>query len=165
MLSINKNSDGQIIAKKMVLNHGNDLDLFDYDDESDGTRRMFDLIPLFFNKHSNAIILIDEVDRSLHTKLTSEFIDLFYKLSENNKAQLIVTTHDAFLMDLDKIRQDEIWFIERRNDHSSCIYSLDKFKARYDKKVDKDYLIGRYGAVPVFNSLFDSVVKEVKEDE
>lgn len=152
MLSLHKNNEGQIIAKKMVLNHGNSLDLFDYDDESDGTKRLFDLIPLFFDKLINTVILIDEIDRSLHTRLTSEFIDLFYKLSEHNKSQIIVTTHDAFLMDLDKIRQDEIWFVERRKDHSSCLYSLDKFKARYDKKVEKDYLIGRYGAIPVFDS-------------
>jgi uncharacterized protein len=152
MLYLNKNNTGEIIAKKMVLSHGNPLDLFDYTDESDGTKRLFDLIPLFFGKLDDTVILIDEIDRSLHTRLTSEFIDLFYKLSENNRSQLIVTTHDASLMDLDKIRQDEIWFIERRKDHSSCLYSLDKFKARYDKKVEKDYLIGRYGAVPVFNS-------------
>ena len=57
-------------------------------------------------------------------------------------------------MDLDFIRQDEIWFIERMKDHSSSIYSLNKFKARFDKKVEKEYLLGRYGALPVFSKLF-----------
>jgi len=103
LLSFCKNNDGKIIVKKMVMDHGN-------------------------------------------------ILDLFYKLSENNESQIIATTHDAFLMDLDKIRQDEIWFIERGLDHSSSIYSLDKFKVRYDKKIEKDCLIGRYGAIPVFNS-------------
>ena len=165
LLSFYKNNDGQIIVKKMVMNHGNFSDLFDYVDESDGTRRLFDLIPLFFSKYNNNVILIDEIDRSLHTRLTAEFIDLFYRLSENNESQIIVTTHDAFLMDLDKVRQDEIWFIERRGDHSSRIFSLDKFKARYDKKIEKDYLIGRYGAIPVFNSFCSLDEVEVNENE
>lgn len=165
LLSFYKNNDGEITVKKMVMDHGNVSDLFDYVDESDGTRRLFDLIPLFFSKYTNNVILIDEIDRSLHTKLTAEFIDLFYKLSEDNESQLIVTTHDAFLMDLDKIRQDEIWFIERGSDHSSSIYSLDEFKVRYDKKIEKDYLIGRYGAIPVFNSFSNVDEMEVNENE
>ena len=53
-------------------------------------------------------------------------------------------------MDLDFVRQDEIWFIERQQDHSSKLYSLNKFKARFDKKVEKEYLLGRYGAIPIF---------------
>lgn len=152
MLSIYENEEGDIVAQKMMLDHGNSLDLFDYDDESDGTKRLFDLIPIFFGKDSDSVIIVDEIDRSLHSCLTSQFIDLFYKLSENNKTQLITTTHDSNLMDLDKLRQDEIWFVERKKEHNSVMYSLDKFKERYDKKVEKDYLIGRYGAVPVFDS-------------
>jgi AAA15 family ATPase/GTPase len=152
MLSIYKKDDGEIVAQKMMLDHGNSLDLFEYNDESDGTKRLFDLIPIFFNKKSDAVIIIDEIDRSFHSRLTSEFVELFYRLSEGNKTQLIVTTHDPILMDLDKVRQDEVWFVERRKDHSTVIYSLDKFKARYDKKIDKDYLIGRYGGVPLFTS-------------
>lgn len=56
-------------------------------------------------------------------------------------------------MDLDFLRQDEIWFIERQSDHSSTLYSLNKFKARFDKKVEKDYLLGRYGAIPIFRQI------------
>lgn len=53
-------------------------------------------------------------------------------------------------MDLDFVRQDEIWFIERQQDHSSKLYSLNKFRARFDKKIEKDYLLGRYGAISIF---------------
>ena len=66
--------------------------------------------------------------------------------------QLIATTHDSYLMDLQFLRQDEYWFVEREPDHSSRLYSLDDFKERFDKKIDKEYRIGRYGAIPVFSS-------------
>lgn len=153
MFSVQKQSNGEIKATKMVLNHGNNEDLFDCTDESDGTQRLFDLIPLFFNKEKDRIIIIDEIDRSLHSKLTEKFVQLFYKYSKNTNTQLIATTHDSILLDLDLVRQDEIWFIERQKDHSSRIYSLNKFKERFDKRIEKEYLIGRYGAIPDFSKL------------
>jgi len=63
---------------------------------------------------------------------------------------LIATTHDSNLLDLDLLRQDEIWFVERQEDHSSKVFSLNLFKQRFDKKIEKDYLLGRYGAIPIF---------------
>jgi AAA15 family ATPase/GTPase len=114
---------------------------------------LFDLIPLFQKLLLNAVVLIDEVDRSLHTKAVQEFINYFYSLTEQNASQLIVTTHDSNIMNLDFVRQDEVWFIERQKDHSSKLYSLNKFMARFDKKVEKDYLLGRYGAIPIFRQV------------
>lgn len=155
LIELKCGKDGNIIFNKMLLNHGNSQDLFEYSDESDGTKRLFDLIPIFLNQDKYSVILIDEIDRSLHTKLTRKFLELFYLLSKSNSCQLIATTHDSNLLDLDLLRQDEIWFVERQSNHSSIIYSLNKFKERYDKKVEKDYLLGRYGAIPVFNSFDD----------
>ena len=88
-------------------------------------------------------------------------------LSENAFSQLIVTTHDSNIMDLDFVRQDEIWFIERQQDHSSKLYSLNRFKARFDKKVEKEYLLGRYGAIPIFRqaSLDSAYTEDGAEDE
>lgn len=65
--------------------------------------------------------------------------------------------HDSNVMDLDLLRQDEIWFVERQNDHSSKLYSFNKFKERFDRKIAKEYLLGRYGAIPCFGQsvLFD----------
>ncbi len=143
--------DGSLFASEIVTNHGNDMDLFDFEDESDGTKRLFDLIPLYQHAIRGHVIIIDELDRSLHTKATLEFIKYFYKVACNYPAQLIATTHDSNIMDLDFLRQDEIWFIEREEDHSSCMFSLNKFKIRFDKKIEKDYLLGRYGAIPIFN--------------
>lgn len=145
-----KNVNGSLLAYEVVTNHGNDDDLFEYNDESDGTQRLFDLIPLYQKALKNSVIIVDELDRSLHTKAAQEFIKYFYSLAEHTSAQLIVTTHDSNIMDLDFIRQDEIWFIERQEDCSSKLYSLNKFKVRFDKKTEKDYLLGRYGALPIF---------------
>lgn len=156
--SLFRNDDGTIITTKMMQNHGNDQDLFEYSDESDGTQRLFDLIPLFYEHNGNRVIFIDEIDRSLHTNLTRKFLELFYKLTEEDTSQIIATTHDSNLLDLELVRQDEIWFIKKTGDHSSNIYSLNRYKERYDKKIDKEYLLGRYEAIPEFN---DSILEDI----
>ena len=66
----------------------------------------------------------------------------------------MVTTHESRLLDFDLLRQDEIWLVEKNDKGESSIYSLDEYNVRYDKKIDKAYLEGRYGGVPVFNSIF-----------
>ena len=148
-----------LMASKVLFNHGNEDALFDFEDESDGTKRLFDLIPLLSIKNESYVILIDEIDRSFHTKITKEFIKAFLGKSECNNSQIIVTTHDLNLMDLELLRQDEIWFVERGVDHSSKMYSLSKFQARFDKAVAKDYLLGRFGSLPFvsINAVYDDV--------
>jgi len=144
--------EGSIVGSQLTMNHGNSTDLFELDDESDGTRRLFDLIPLYQKGKGNYVIFVDELDRSFHTKLTIEFLQKFFEKTEGIESQLIVTLHDSNVMNLNIFRQDEIWFVERREDHSSEIYSLNKFKERFDHSVAKDYLLGRYGSIPVFGA-------------
>ena len=154
-------NEGNIISKKLLLDHGNPKDMFDYNDESDGTRRLFDLVPLFTVANSNSPIIIDEIDRSMHSSLTRKYIEMY--LANNKTKQLIATTHDTNLLDLDLLRKDEIWFVERALDHSSGIYSLNSFKLSSEniQKLDTDYLIGRYGAVPLFNeTLLRNMINE-----
>ncbi len=143
-------SNNELAAYRIVANHGNEEELFEYSDESDGTQRLFDLLPIYQRIFRQSVIIIDEVDRSLHTKAVQAFINYFYSSAEDRNAQMIVTTHDSNIMDLELIRQDEVWFVERQEDHSSKLYSLNQFMVRHDKRVEKDYLIGRYGAIPVF---------------
>ena len=157
--------DGNLYASKVSTSHGNDDDLFEFSDESDGTRRLFDLIPIFQQAMAGCTIVVDELDRSLHTKATQEFIRYFYEVTEGIATQLIATTQDSNIMDLTFLRQDEIWFVERQPDHSSKLYSLNQFKVRFDKKAEKDYLLGRYGAIPVFRQLTESESDESKEGE
>lgn len=144
---INKDND-QFVAAKIMLDHGNAAELFELTDESDGTRRLFDLLPLYIYGQKERIIIIDELDRSFHSKLTIEYIRRFFEITSDFPCQLVCTTHDLNLMDLSLLRQDEIWFVEREQDHSSKLYSLSDFKQRFDKNIRNDYLIGRYGALP-----------------
>ena len=158
MYLLRKDMEGNIVTTKMVQNHGNNQELFDYQEESDGTQRLFDLIPLFYEHNGNAVIFIDEIDRSLHTNLIRRFLELFYELTEGDTSQIIATTHDSNLLDLELVRQDEIWFVKRMEDHSSKIYSLNRFKERYDKVINKEYLLGRYDAIPVFD---DEILEDI----
>ena len=142
--------EGELFAEKIMLDHGNSEELFELSDESDGTKRLFDLIPLYESGQKGKIIIVDELDRSFHSKLTEEYIKRFFEITKEKSCQLICTTHDLNLMNLRILRQDEIWFIEREKDHSSKIYSLSDYKQRFDKNILNDYLIGRYGAIPCF---------------
>ena len=140
--------EGEIIAEKIMLDHGNPAELFELSDESDGTKRLFDLIPLYEFGKKGKIIIVDELDRSFHSKLTEKYIKRFFEITKEKSCQLICTTHDLNLMDLRILRQDEIWFVEREMDHSTRIYSLSDYKEIFDKNILNDYLIGRYGAIP-----------------
>lgn len=145
--------NGEIMAEKMLFNHGNESELFEVTDESDGTIRLLDLLPVYDLGQKGRIIIVDELDRSLHSKLTEKYVELFYKLTKDKYSQLICTTHGMNLMDLQLLRQDEIWFVEREEDHASRIYSLSSYKQRFDKNILNDYLLGRYGAIPCFNEM------------
>lgn len=144
--------NGELNVTTLNLKHGNSFYDFKFKEESDGTRRLFELLDILLNKSENKLYIIDEMERSLHPKLTSRFIQLFDQLHPEQKIQLIFTTHESSIMDQELFRRDEIWFIERDKNNNSKIYSLDKFKERYDKKLSKAYLEGRYGAIPVFTS-------------
>lgn len=121
------------------------------------------MIPILFLSGKQSIILVDEFDRSLHTNLVRKFLELYFDLDTEKTCQLILTTHDSNLLDLELLRQDEIWFINRERDHSSKIYSLSKYKERFDKKIDREYLLGRYGAIPIFDENFEE--PEVSDEE
>lgn len=142
--------------------HGNDIS-YDFRDESDGTRRLFDLLDILLTKSNNKVFIVDELDRSLHPNLTYQFIELFFEIAKKKNIQLIFTTHESKIMDLELVRQDEIWFVERNKNNESELFSLDVFKERYDKRIEKAYLEGRYGAIPVFSSFdtFDAQESEV----
>ena len=105
---------------------------------------------MLMTKRQDMVFIVDELERSLHPKLTEHFLKLFMEAHKDARMQLIFTTHEDTIMDQELFRRDEIWFVERDADNASKIYSLDRFKERYDKKLSKAYLDGRYGAVPVF---------------
>lgn len=124
--------------------------------ESNGTRKMFYLFDFFMDALKNGMVLfVDELDAKLHPLLTRYIINLFHN-SDTNKGngQLIYSTHDTVNLNKDTFRRDEIWFAEKDKDGISTIYSLADYKindvkVRNDATYNKDYLSGRYGAIPV----------------
>lgn len=129
--------------------------------ESNGTRKMFHLFDFFMDALKNGIVLfVDELDAKLHPLLTRYIINLFHN-SDTNKGngQLIYSTHDTVNLNKETFRRDEIWFAEKDKDGISEIYALSDYileddknagkKVRNDATYNKDYLTGRYGAIPV----------------
>ena len=145
-----------LVAKKLVSYHrqsdGGKVK-FEIADESDGTRRLIELLPGFHIMSSvdnDRVYFIDEIDRSLHTMITRQLINS-YLCSCNGKtrSQLIFTTHDLLLMDQDLLRRDEMWITERNDEGASSLISFAEFKdIRLDKDVRKSYLQGRFGGIP-----------------
>lgn len=126
------------------------IESFELSEESDGTRRLMDLLPIFLDlRHSPRLFIVDEIDRSLHPNLSRAILSLFFTNNQPPAGQLILTTHESRLLDLDCLRRDEIWFVEKNSQGASHLYSLEEFVPRYDKDIRKDYLSGRFGAIPI----------------
>ncbi len=150
---ISQDVEDDVKFYEIKLKHSDDDNIFNYGEESDGTQRLWDILEVLLSEGGKTFI-IDELDRCLHPSLTYKFVKDFFRLSNKKDIQLIVTTHESRLLDFDLLRRDEIWFVEKRDTGESDIYSLEDYNERFDKKIDKAYLEGRYGGVPVFTTLF-----------
>ncbi|MGG2041279.1 AAA family ATPase [Burkholderia gladioli] len=126
----------------------------DLADESDGTRRLLSLMPaLNHDDDSGAVYFIDEIDRSMHPMLIWKFLQFFLESCKADRHQIIITTHESNLLDLDLLRRDEIWFVEKNTTSETHIYPLTDFRVRKDLEIRKHYLQGRFGAVPFLGNL------------
>lgn len=126
--------------------------LLNLEEESDGTQRMINLLPILFsigNSNTQKIYIVDELDRSLHTKLSKHFIRMFEEVTANVEGQLIFTVHDVNLLDLDLFRSEEIWFIEKKSSGETRFRPFSDFDINRNENLLKDYLNGRFGAIPV----------------
>ena len=134
--------------------HNNSKYSFEAYEESDGTIRVLELLDILLT--DNKVYLIDELDSSLHPILVKGLLKLF--LESNKQNQLIITTHELRTLDFDLVRRDEIWFTEKKEDGSTKLYSLEEFKdvARFDRKIDKAYLEGRFGAVAKIDTDYEN---------
>lgn len=158
---ISLDENGKLDVTTIAFNHGSD-EVFFFSDESDGTRRILDLIEILF-QDTGKVYFIDEIDRSLHPQLTYKLIHEFLNIARKRNVQLVITTHESRLLDFGLLRQDEIWIANKNKHGATELYSLDEYNVRFDKKVDKAYLDGRYGGVPIFSSIFP--VEEDRCDE
>lgn len=126
------------------------------EEESDGTLKMFALYPALQDTLENGgVLFVDELNARLHPLLVRSFLITFLNPEINSKhAQLVFTTHDSWQLSNNLLRRDEIWFTEKDDSGVSALYSLadfvdeDGIKIRKDESYEKNYLLGKYGAIP-----------------
>ena len=136
-----------------ITEHGKAV--FDLMDESSGTRNLLFLTgPILDILNKGLTLVVDELDTSLHTLLVQSLVRLFHNPEANTGgAQLIFTTHDTSLLDAYGLfRRDQVWFVEKRPDQSSSLYPLLDFSPRKNEALERGYLQGRYGALPLLRN-------------
>ena len=147
--------DGKEVALKPYSYHLTDSGAsvrFELDEESDGSRRLIDYIPLFQILSSDATVFIDEFERSIHPSLLKAMVKKILGPDSNLKGQLVFSTHDCNLLDQSIFRQDEIWFVEKK-DGKTMMYPLTDFQIRQEIDIKKGYMNGRFGAIPFLGNL------------
>ena len=148
----------RILTKHPVFDkHGLKSSEIEFDlekDESEGTKKLVAFAgPLSDALSSQYVLVIDEFDARLHPLITKQIISMFNGEKSNPaNAQLIVATHDTNLLDKDLMRRDQIWFVEKDALGESHLTSLVEYKVRNDASYEKDYIIGKYGAIPFLGS-------------
>ena len=154
-----KSNNGIIDIEVLHRGENGELKALPFYLESNGTRKMFHLFDFFMDALKNGMVLfVDELDAKLHPLLTRYIINLFHNSQTNiGNGQLIYSTHDTVNLNKETFRRDEIWFAEKDKDGVSKIYSLADYKindvkVRNDATYNKDYLSGRYGAIPVLEN-------------
>jgi len=153
---------------KIFDNQGNPVGTKDFDmrkQESSGTNKIIDLSgPIFDTILEGGVLVIDELDAKLHPLMTTAITNLFNSDKFNKKnAQLIFATHDTNLLTYGHFRRDQIYFVEKNNYGSSDLYSLVEYQEngkaiRKDRSFEKDYIQGRYGAIPYIGSFEELLV-------
>ncbi|MBD1884673.1 ATP-binding protein [Microcoleus vaginatus ZQ-A3] len=141
------------------------IELFDIEThESEGTNKLFALAGLLLDTlRTGKILLIDELDARLHPLITRELICLFNSNETNpHNAQLIFTTHDTNLLSSKTFRKDQIWFTEKDNKGATDLYSLVEYKVGKNASFERDYIMGKYGAIPFIGN-FKELIGELHE--
>lgn len=133
-------------------------------DESTGVQKLFALLcPMIDILINGKVLLCDELEASLHESLVYELVKLFMTIKTDKFAQIIFTTHETGLLNLDLFRRDQIWFTEmEETDRSTDLYSLAEIKnVRKDDNFGKGYITGKYGAIPMLNVNFADIVSKM----
>lgn len=129
---------------------------FEFDEESDGTQKLFSYAGPWLNVlETGRVLFIDELHDNLHPKLVRFLVDLFHNSETNPKnAQLIFTTHETSILNQDVFRRDQIWFCEKNKEQATSVYPLTDFSPRKGRESLEDaYLAGRYGALPYVRNI------------
>lgn len=146
------------ISAKVVYK-GFETDLIS--EESTGIKKLFAILCPFIDIMVNGKVLVcDELESNLHESLLFGLVKQFVNTRGNKPAQLIFTTHETGLLNLDLFRRDQIWFTEiKTEDRSTDLFSLTEIKnVRKDENFGKGYIAGKYGAIPMLNLNFASII-------
>lgn len=147
--------EGERNSRILALHRVGEVEVaWDLAEESAGTRRLIDFAgPILNALRSGSLLVIDEFGANLHPHLTERIVQLFQSPQTNpNGAQLLFNTHDSRLLEGQKLRRDQIWFTEKRADGHTELFALNEFRMRNDAAIDKAYLNGTLGAVPVLKA-------------
>lgn len=143
---------GQLLADVKLSHRSEDGTeaTFSLHEESGGTQKAFALAGPWLDVLENGyVLLIDELDTSLHPALMRHLLEMFHDPRINTKgAQLVFSTHDATALDFELLRRDQIWFVEKDRKLRSHLYPLSDFSPRKGENLERGYLQGRYGALP-----------------
>jgi AAA15 family ATPase/GTPase len=122
----------------------------DMNHESAGTCRFFNLLgPWLELIKCGDVVCVDELDTSLHPTLVAELLRFLFHATQNGPgAQVLFTTHNPLLLDMQILRRDQIWLADKDKEGASFLYPLTDYKPRADESLIRGYLSGRYGAVP-----------------
>lgn len=153
LVLVNKEEDEikfyKLITQRKVDGTDKFIDFDTADEESDGTKRLFDLIPIILSTMQGGnVVIVDEIERSLHPNLVHALIKFYINFSEDIYSQMILATHESALLDQELLRRDEIWFISKAKNGASSLHSLSEYNQRFDKELRKSYLNGRFDGVP-----------------
>lgn len=145
--------DANMIEAKLIY------DKFETDlmsEESTGIKKLFEVIcPIIDILNNGKILVCDEIETGLHETIVSQIIKLFHGAQKDRFAQLIFSTHDTSLLDSSLFRRDQIWFTQLDNERATDLYSLIEIKnVRKTENLEKGYISGKYGAIPVLNRNF-----------
>ena len=163
-----RNPQGQIVSHQEFPAHTI---------ESEGTQKLIALAgPLFDVLTNGSVLFLDEIDSRLHPLITAAILKLFNSpLTNPRNAQIICTTHDTNLLDRQIFRRDQVFFVEKDNNSISHLYSLAEFKLedthgtgrtiRNDASFAKNYIQGRYGAIPYLGNLSSLFTEELNPVE
>jgi AAA15 family ATPase/GTPase len=144
-----------LVAQLGRSNFDGEIEFFDLQDESTVTIRLLSFLgPIFKALDAGTVVIVDEIDTSLHTLACEQIIALFQSPKTNPKgAQLIATTHDTNLLNPDTLRRDQVWFTEKDETGSTRLYPLTDYKPRKAENLERGYLQGRYGGIPFLGEL------------
>ncbi len=142
--------EGPYNTDRFVLRcvHGDSKTPVRSDQESDGTKRLWNLSPILLRDDYEFVYVIDELDRYLHPKLVYRFIEWFMKKDFTTPKQIIGVSHNTHLLDQNLLRRDEIWFVDKDPVGATRLCSLDDYNVRFDKKIEKAYLEGNFRGLP-----------------